>query len=69
MRPLIEILEDERTLLQKLESVYQLLIRSEDVELIQIITAKKKNVERDLDLVRIEIREYMGNLLNGGDES
>lgn len=69
MRPLIEILEDERTLSQKLESVYRLLIRSDDAELLEIITAKRNSIEQDLESVRVEIREYVGNLLNGGDES
>lgn len=64
MRPLIEILEDERTLMHKLESIHRLLLRDSDPELLGILYAKKESVERDLKMVRIEIKEYMGDLFN-----
>lgn len=62
MRPLIEILEDERTLMLKLESVYRYMLKDDDAEVFQILKAKKDTLERDLGLVHIELREYIGNL-------
>lgn len=64
MRPLIEILEDERTLMQKLESIYRYMFRDDDPELLDILYAKKANLERDLGLVRIELKEYIGDLFH-----
>lgn len=63
MRPLIEILEDERALRQKLESLYRYLIRTDDVETISILQAQRKRVERDLEKTRDEMREYVTGLL------
>ena len=64
MRPLMEILEDERTLMQKLESIYRYMLRDDDPELLSILHAKKENLERDLGLVRIELKEYIGDLFH-----
>lgn len=64
MRPLMEILEDERTLMQKLESIYRYMLRDDDPELLSILHAKKENLERDLGLVHIELKEYIGDLFH-----
>ena len=64
MRPLIEILEDERTLTHKLESIYRYLIRTDDAETIDILEAQRKRVERDLGLIRGELKEYIGVLFH-----
>lgn len=64
MRPLIEILEDERKLMQKLESVYRFMSRDDDPELLQILNAKRNSLEQDLGLVRVELKEYIGDLFN-----
>lgn len=64
MRSLIEMLEDERTLMQKLESVHRYLLRTDDNETIDILIAQKKRVERDLGLIRNELKEYLGDLLH-----
>lgn len=63
MRPLLEILEDERTLMQKLESVYRYLVRTDDCELISVLEGRRKRIEGDLDKVRNELREYIEELL------
>ena len=63
MRPLIEILEDERTLSQKLESVYRYLVKTDDCETIDILEGQRERVEKDLDKVRNEMREYIVELL------
>ena len=64
MRPLIEILEDERTLMQKLDSIYRFMLRDDDPEVLNILNAKRVNLERDLDLVHVELREYIGDLFD-----
>ncbi len=62
MRSLIEMLEDERALMQKLESVYRYLLRGDDPEVIDILASRKEIAIRDLDKVRNEIREYVAEL-------
>ena len=66
MRPLIEILEDERKMMQRLESIYRYLLKDDDPELLEILYAKKSNLERDLGLVRVELKEYIGDLFHKG---
>lgn len=63
MRPLIEILEDERTLTQKLESIYRYMLRTDDLQSIDILEARQSVVERDLKKVRNELKEYLEELL------
>jgi len=67
MRPLIEILEDERTLTQKLESVYRYLLRTDDSETLNILNGQRKRIMHDLDKNRNELREYLTVLLEGAD--
>lgn len=62
MRPLIEILEDERTLVQKLESIYRYYERA-DRESLEILEAQIIRVDKDLDKVRNELRDYMRTLM------
>ena len=62
MRPLIEILEDERTLMQKLESVYRYMLKDDDPDVFDILKARKQVIERDLDKVHNELREYIAGL-------
>lgn len=58
MRPLIEILEDERTLMQKMESAHRYMLKTDDDETWDILKAQVERVERDLSKVRNEILEY-----------
>jgi hypothetical protein len=62
MRPLIEILEDERALSGKLDSIYRYLFKDTDTELLEILYAKKERIESDLNRVRGELREYLARL-------
>ena len=39
MRPLIEILEDERAMMQRLESIYRYMLRDDDPEVFDILHA------------------------------
>lgn len=63
MRPLIEILEDERTLNQKLESVYRYMLKDDDPEILDILVAQRKRTEQDLEKTRNELRWYILELL------
>lgn len=67
MRPLIEILEDERMLMQKLESVHRYMFKTDDVEIIDILNAQKEKIERNLSSVRVELRGYITELFKGSD--
>lgn len=62
MRPLIEILEDERTLMQKQDAVYRYLAKTDDFETLEILNGQRKRVEQDLGRVRNEIKEYVSAL-------
>ena len=62
MRPLMEILEDERTLMLKLDTIYQNMLRYHGPDVDDILEARKKFVERDLQKVHNELREYIGEL-------
>lgn len=64
MRPLIEILEDERTLCQRLDAVYRYLLKDDDPEVLEILYAQKEKVERQLDANRNELRDYIDDLLS-----
>lgn len=64
MRPLIEILEDERTLAQKLESVYRYYERAPDKETFEILEARIIRIDKDLEKVRNEIRDYVRTLMD-----
>lgn len=68
MRPLIEILEDERKLLQKLESIYRYMTKIDDDETFDILAQQKKRIERDLDKIHRELCIYLENLSIGGED-
>ena len=63
MRPLIEILEDERTLKQKTDSVLRYLVKTDDFETITILKGQLERIEKDLEKVRNEMKEYIEELL------
>ena len=62
MRPLIDILEDERMLDLKLEAVCRRLTKTSNYEEIEFLYAKKDSIKRDLNQVRDEIRYYFKQL-------
>ena len=62
MRPLMEILEDERLLMLKLDTIYQNMLRYRGPDVNDVLQARKKFVESDLDKVRNELREYIAVL-------
>ena len=68
MRPLMEILEDERMLVLKQDTIYQNMLRYNGADVNNILMARKDIVERDLKKVRGELRQYIAELFKGGDE-
>lgn len=64
MRPLMEILEEERNTIQRLESIYRYLTRADDPEWFDYLYAKRNVLEGDLEAIRAEIKEYIENLLS-----
>lgn len=67
MRPLMEILEDERDLQLRLDTIYQNILRYPNEDAYAMLDAKRVVVKRDLDKVRNEIREYIVELMNHGE--
>lgn len=64
MRPLMEILEDERALMLKMDTIYQNMLRYDGPDVRDILDARKRIVDRDLKLVRDELRDYLKELLS-----
>lgn len=64
MRPLMEILEDERALMLKMDTIYQNMLRYDGPDVHDILDARKRIVDRDLKLVRGELQEYLKELLS-----
>lgn len=62
MRPLMEILEDERMLMLKLDTIYQNMLRYPGQDAYEVLQARKKFVESDLRKVRNELRESIAGL-------
>ena len=67
MRPLMEILEDERTLMLKLDTIRQNMIRYPGFEAAGMLETRKRIVDGELRKIRTEIREYIEKLFNGGE--
>ena len=67
MRPLMEILEEERNTIQRLESIYRYLTRADDPEWFDYLYAKRNVLEGDLEAIRAELKEYILDLLHEGN--
>lgn len=68
MRPLMEILEDERSLMLKLDTIRQNMIRYPGFEASNVLTTRKRIVEGQLNEIQAEIREYIEGLFTEGDD-
>lgn len=66
MRPLMEILEDERLLMLKLDTIYQNMIRYPYEDAHELLEAKRVSIKQNLDNVRVEMREYIKGVLDDG---
>lgn len=64
MRPLMEILEDERAIVLKLDTIEQNMKRYGGRDAQDILITRKENAELDLRNIRSEIREYLEDLFN-----
>lgn len=62
MRPLMEILEDERMLILKQDTIYQNMLRYNGPDVDRILHDRKRIVDSDLESIRNEIREYIAEL-------
>lgn len=62
MRPLMEILEDERSLMLRLDTIYQNMLRYPYEDTYELLDAKRAIAKRDLDRIQAEIREYIKEL-------
>lgn len=67
MRPLMEILEDERSLMLKIDTIRQNMIRYPGLEAASVLETRKRIVESQLNEVRAEIQEYITNLFKDGE--
>jgi hypothetical protein len=67
MRPLIEMLEDERMLMLKQETIYHNMLRYSGPDVDKILMTRKDIVDRNLKDIRQEIREYIESLFDGGE--
>lgn len=67
MRPLMEILEDERMLMLKQDTIYQNMLRYNGPDVDKILFARKDIVDRDLKRIRNEISEYITGLFTEGE--
>lgn len=63
MRPLMEILEEERNLMQRLESVSRYLFKDDDPEVQEILLAQRAKFKRELASVQAELGERIEQLL------
>ena len=66
MRPLMEILEDERDLMLKIDTIRQNMIRYPGLEAASILETRKRIVESELTRIRNEIQEYISTLFKDG---
>ena len=64
MRPLIEILEDERTVMQRLESISRYLFRDDDREVQEILLAQRAKFKRELIDIQNELGDRLEQLLD-----
>lgn len=62
MRPLMEILEDERSLMLKLDTIRQNMIRYPGFEAMNILETRKRIIDEQLTEIRNEIRGYIEEL-------
>lgn len=64
MRPLIEILEDERTILQRLESISIYILKDSDPEVQEILLAQRGKFKKELVDIQLELGERIEQLLD-----
>lgn len=68
MRSLIDILEEERKLMQQLESISKYLFRDDDPEVRELLLAQRAKIKRELLDVQTELGDRLEQLIDGGDK-
>ena len=63
MRPLIEMLEDERKLMQQLESISRYLFKDDDPEVRDLLLAQRAEIKKELTKIQAEIGDKLEKLL------
>ena len=64
MRSLIDILEEERHLMQRLESISRYIFKDDDPEVRELLLAQRAKFKRELIDVRTELGEHIKQLLD-----
>ena len=64
MRPLIESLEEERHLMQKLESISRYIFKDDDPEVRELLLVQRAKFKRELLAVRTELGERLEQLFD-----
>lgn len=64
MRPLIEILEEERHLMQKLESISRYIFKDDDPEVRELLLVQRAKFKSELLAVRTELGERLEQLFD-----
>ena len=64
MRPLIEMLEDERKLMQQLESISRYIFKDDDPEVRDLLLAQRAEIKKELTKVQAEIGDKLEKLLD-----
>lgn len=64
MRPLIDMLEDERKLMQQLESISRYLFKDDDPEVRDLLLAQRAKIKQELTKVQAEIGGKLEQLLD-----
>lgn len=67
MRSLLDILEDERNLMQRLESISRYLFKDDDPEVRELLLAQRAKFKRELLDIQDELGDRIEQLTNGGD--
>ena len=62
MRPLMEIMEDERMTMLRLESIDRQILRDSDPEVQDILFAQRTKFTRKLENIRSEMKQYIDEL-------
>lgn len=68
MRSLMDILEDERKLMQQLESISRYLFKDDDPEVRDLLLAQRAKIKQELTNIQAELGDRIEQLIDGGDE-
>lgn len=64
MRPLMDMLEDERKLMQQLESISRYLFKDDDLEVRDLLLVQRAKIKQELVKVQAEIGDKLEQLLD-----